>query len=354
MKKCFQLVLCLVAVAAWTGCSVKQPAPFFDQPGLAAKVQAGEYIQVVDNFLILLDNSHTMRDPYQGEQKFCQAQCAALSLNETIAGLDLNGGLRTFGSLSLTAAPRTKLVCPVEPYSAPEFAGCITGVKASFGSTPLYEALVAAGSDIEGTKGKTAIIIISDGNSTGKLPADAVTMLKEKYGDRICISSITIGRVGALSSLTSQSRCGVAAYLDDVKSADGMVDFAEKVFLQKAPPKPKVAPAKIIINSVLFDFDSSAIKPEAAIVLKEAASMLKENPGKAVMIEGHTCSIGTDQYNQGLSERRACSVKKFLAAQGIEEPRLSTKGVGEASPVADNTTEDGRRRNRRVEFHVMQ
>jgi len=353
MRKRLGLVLCLIAVAAWMGCSVKQPAPFFEQPGLAAKVKAGEYIQVVDNFLILLDTSHTMRDTYQGEQKFYLAQSAALSLNETIAGLSLNGGLRTFGDLSLSAVGRTNLVCPVQPYAAASFAGCITGTSASFGSTPLYEALVAAADDIASLKGKTAIIIISDGNFTGTGPDEAVSMLKQKYGDRVCISSITIGRVGALSALTTQSRCGVYSFVDDLKTADGMVDFATKVFLEKAPPRP-IAPAKIIINSVLFDFDSSAIKPEAAIVLKEAAAMLKQNPGKAVTVEGHTCSIGTEEYNQGLSERRAGSVKKFLADQGIEISRMSAKGVGEARPVADNKTEDGRQRNRRVEFHVMQ
>jgi len=353
MKKCLPLVLCLVAVAAWMGCSVKQPAPFFEAPGLAAKVKAGEYIQVVDNFMILLDTSHTMRDSYEGQQKFCLAQCAALSLNQTIAGLKLNGGLRTFGDLSLSAASRTNLVCPVQPYSASTLEGCITGTKASFGSTPLYEALVAAADDIANVKGKTAIIIISDGNFTGGSPDDAVTMLKQKYGDKVCISSITIGRVGALSALTNQSRCGAYSMLDDVKTADGMADFATKVFLEKAPPRP-IAPAKIIINSVLFDFDSSVIKPEAAIVLKEAAAMLKQNPGKAITIEGHTCSIGTDQYNQGLSERRAGSVKKFLADQGIEISRMSAQGIGKARPVADNATEDGRRRNRRVEFHVKQ
>ncbi len=352
MRTCLKLVLCLIAVAAWTGCSVKQPAPFFEKPGLAAKVKAGEYIQVVDNFLILLDNSHTMRDSYQAEQKFYLAQSAALSLNETIAGLKLNGGLRTFGTLSLTAAGRTKLACPVQPHAAASYAECITGTKASFGSTPLYEAMVAAADDIANLKGKTAIIIISDGNFTGTNPDQAVNMLKEKYGDRVCVSSITIGRVGALSALTNQSRCGAYGYLDDLKTADGMVDFATKVFLEKAPPRP--AASKIIINSVLFDFDSSAVKPEAAIVLKEAASMLKQNPGKAITIEGHTCSIGTDQYNQGLSERRANSVKKFLAGQGIEMSRMSAKGLGESRPVADNKTEDGRQRNRRVEFHVMQ
>ena len=352
MKKCFQLVLCLIAVTAWMGCSVKQPASLFEQPSLAAKLKSGEYVQAVDNFLILLDTSHTMRDTYNGEQKFYLAQSAALSLNQTIAGLKLNGGLRTFGDLSLRAENRTKLVCPMQPYSASDFANCINGVNASFGSTPLYEALSAAVGDIENAKGKTAVIIISDGNFTGQSPLDAVNVLKEKYGDKVCISSITIGRVGNLSTLTKQSRCGLAGFLDDVKTADGMADYVLNVFFAKAPPRP--AQAKIIINSVLFDFDSSAIKPEAAVVLQEVAAMLKQNAGKTVTIEGHTCSIGTEQYNQGLSERRANSVKKFLADKGIDSARLSAQGIGEARPVADNTTEDGRSRNRRVEFHVMQ
>jgi OOP family OmpA-OmpF porin len=131
-----------------------------------------------------------------------------------------------------------------------------------------------------------------------------------------------------------------------------MADYALNVFFEKAPPQP--AQAKIIINSVLFDFDSSVIKPEAAIVLKEVAAMLKQNAGKSIEVEGHTCSMGTEQYNQGLSERRANAVKKFLADQGIEVSRMSARSMGEARPVADNTTEDGRSRNRRVEFHVMQ
>ena len=324
----------------------------FEQPGLAAKLKSGEYVQAVDNFLILLDTSHSMRDTYNGEQKFYLAQSAALSLNQTIAGLKLNGGLRTYGDLSLKAANRTKLICPVQPYSAAALADCINGVDASFGSTSLNDALVAAAGDIENLKGKTAIIIISDGKYGGQAPADAVGMLKEKYGDKVCLSSITIGRVGNLNPLTRQSGCGLAGFLDDVKTADGMADYALNVFFEKAPPRP--APAKIIINSVLFDFDSSAVKPEAAVVLQEAANVLKQNAGKAVVIEGYTCSMGSDEYNLGLSERRANAVKAVLVDQGIDASRLTAKGMGEANPVADNTTEDGRERNRRVEFQVMQ
>jgi OmpA-OmpF porin, OOP family len=238
MKKCFQFVLCLIAVTVWMGCSVKQPAPLFEQPALAAKLKSGEYTQAVDNFLILLDTSHSMRDTYNGEQKFCLAQSVALSLNQTIAGLKLNGGLRTYGDLSMKAENRTKLICPVQPYSASVFADCINGVGASFGSTGLYDALVAAAGDIENLKGKTAIIIIADGNYGGLAPADAVGMLKEKYGDKVCLSSITIGRVGNLTPLTRQTGCGLAGFMDDVKTADGMADYAINVFFEKGPARP--------------------------------------------------------------------------------------------------------------------
>jgi len=352
MRKCFQLVLCLIAVATWMGCSVKQPAPLFEQPGLAAKLKSGEYIQAVDNFLILLDTSHSMRDTFKGEQKFYLAQSAALSLNQTIAGLKLNGGLRTFGDLSMSVEPRTKLICPVQPYSAPDLADCINSTKASWGSTTLYAAMVAAAGDIENVQGKTAIIIISDGKYTGENPAEALNVLKEKYGDKVCISSITIGRVANLSALTTQSRCGKYGFLDDVKTADGMADYAIKVFFEKAPPRP--APAKIIINSVLFDFDSSVVKPEAAVMLEQTATILKQGSNKAIVIEGYTCSMGSEQYNLGLSERRANATMEFLVDQDIDESKLTAKGLGEANPVADNTTKDGRERNRRVEFQVMQ
>jgi OOP family OmpA-OmpF porin len=343
-------MICLVAVVAWVGCSVKQPAPLFEQASLETKLKSGSYMQAVDNFLILLDTSHTMRDTYKDEQKFYLAQSAALSLNKTIAGMKLNGGLRTFGDLSMKAAPRTKLICPVEPYSASAFADCITGTDASWGSTPLGAALMASSDDIEGLQGKTAIIIISDGNYTGDSPAEVISQLKEKHGDKICISSITIGRTGSLTALTRQTRCGKAGYFDDANTADGMADFVLKVFFEKGvAPAPA---AKIIINSVLFDFDSSVIKPEAAVVLEEAAGQLKQNQND-VVVEGHTCSIGQEEYNMGLSERRANAVRDFLVDQGIDGARLTAKGVGEAEPVADNTTQDGRERNRRVEFEVM-
>ena len=113
-------------------------------------------------------------------------------------------------------------------------------------------------------------------------------------------------------------------------------------------------PVIIIPQQVFFDFDSSVIKSEFAVVLEEeAAKILRQKEHKGIIIEGHTDSIGTSEYNQLLSERRSNAIKELLVSKGISASILTAKGVGEEKPIADNTTKEGRAQNRRVEFHVV-
>ncbi len=125
-----------------------------------------------------------------------------------------------------------------------------------------------------------------------------------------------------------------------------------------APPAPAPAPApaprRIVLRGVNFDFDKSAIRPDASVILDEAASILNESPGVRVEVGGHTDATGTDEYNQGLSERRAKSVVDYLVSKGVSAGRLDAAGYGESKPVADNGTRDGRAQNRRVELNVAQ
>jgi OOP family OmpA-OmpF porin len=119
------------------------------------------------------------------------------------------------------------------------------------------------------------------------------------------------------------------------------------------PPPPPVA-RKIVLRGVNFAFDSAALTPEAEVILQAAVEALNESPGVRVQVAGHTDSTGPEAYNQGLSERRARSVADYLSANGISASRLTVVGFGEAQPVADNGTRDGRAQNRRTELNVVE
>jgi outer membrane protein OmpA-like peptidoglycan-associated protein len=122
------------------------------------------------------------------------------------------------------------------------------------------------------------------------------------------------------------------------------------------PPAPRVAPPpppakeKLVLRGVHFDFDKYSIRPGDAAVLDEAAATLKANPDVTVAVDGHTDSVGTLEYNQKLSERRANAVVKYLVKAGIPESRLVPHGYGKTKPVATNDTAEGRAQNRRCEL----
>jgi outer membrane protein OmpA-like peptidoglycan-associated protein/flagellar hook assembly protein FlgD len=109
---------------------------------------------------------------------------------------------------------------------------------------------------------------------------------------------------------------------------------------------------KIMINSIQFEFDRADLRPESFPILDRLTEILEKFPNYKVNIVGHTDSIGTEEYNQGLSERRAYSVYQYLVEHDVDRERLSTEGKGELMPIDDNKTELGRSRNRRVEFYL--
>ena len=109
----------------------------------------------------------------------------------------------------------------------------------------------------------------------------------------------------------------------------------------------------IILDDVLFDFDKSNIKPEAAVILDRLVVFMNENKDKRVNLSGYTDSIGTEKYNQALSERRANSAKDYITKKGVDSSRVSAQGFGETKPIADNKTAEGRAKNRRVEIKVQ-
>jgi OmpA-OmpF porin, OOP family len=109
---------------------------------------------------------------------------------------------------------------------------------------------------------------------------------------------------------------------------------------------------ELTLSDVLFEFDKANLTPGALRSLAPLVTFLRENPDRTISIEGHTDSLGSDAYNQQLSQHRAEAVRDFLVQSGISADRITARGMGKSYPVASNATEAGRQQNRRVEMVI--
>ncbi len=361
----------------------QSPGPAAFKPvDLNSKVRSGQYVQKVNNFEVILDASGTMKGA-----EFNTAKDVVERMNLTIPDLKLKSGLRSFG---FVLGERTYLLYGMADHDKAKFSAAMPGF-AGQGLTPLADSIVAVGSDLKGLPGKSALIVVSDGDPvvdpTGSSPA-AAGALKKQYGDKLCIYTVHVGNnpVGkeVMDKIAKAGECGFATRAADIMSPEGMANFVEKVFLEKGaapppppppppPPAPKPAPAppppapkpapvppgppKVIDRltlQVLFDFDKATITEAGKKELQKAIGFVKKYPGAKIEVDGHTDNIGTDAYNQKLSERRAAAVKDYLIKEaGVESSKITSVGYGETKPVADNKTAAGRAQNRRVEILIL-
>jgi OOP family OmpA-OmpF porin len=123
-----------------------------------------------------------------------------------------------------------------------------------------------------------------------------------------------------------------------------------------APPRVEVRENKIEIHEkIQFDYDKATIKPASFDLMNEIASVITKNPQiKRIRIEGHASSDGNAAHNKKLSDERAQSVMKYLTGHGVTASGLTAVGYGIEKPIADNGTEEGREKNRRVEFTILE
>ena len=138
------------------------------------------------------------------------------------------------------------------------------------------------------------------------------------------------------------------AYLDDHGD-----QYSIQVGKEAAPDQMKSSLASachVALYGVLFDFNKATLQPASDGPLQQVATLMAANPTLNIEVQGHTDNVGTDTYNQGLSEARAKSVMTWLTQHGVAASRMSAKGYGKTMPVADNNTDDGRMKNRRVEI----
>jgi len=186
------------------------------------------------------------------------------------------------------------------------------------------------------------------------------------------IGQVGLGAAGVAAGDTNAQRIGYGAAGAVVGSVAGwyLCKWAQKEEEKPArkaaatAPAPAPAPAaeaapavvqeRIVLRGVNFDFDKSEIRPDASVILEEVVSILSGKPDVQVRIEGHTDATGPEDYNQGLSERRADSVRQYLVEHGIAAAQLTSAGFGESNPIATNDTREGRALNRRVELQVLE
>jgi len=177
-----------------------------------------------------------------------------------------------------------------------------------------------------------------------------------------CVGVIILGAglVGCSVSVSASAQAGGKYILE---GKDKIVVSAVQPAAPEPPPKlppPPVMKAKRvgkkieITEKVMFETGKADIKVDSNQLLKDVGTVLRENPSVSKLrIEGHTDSVGKDKANKKLSQDRADSVKAFLVGVGIDETRLEAVGYGEEKPVADNETDEGKEKNRRVEFNIV-
>ncbi|MFP4284454.1 MAG: OmpA family protein [Desulfovermiculus sp.] len=334
--------------------------------------------------------------------KFTHAQKAMLDMNEMIPELDYQAGLFQ-GATTIQSAQ------DMQSYDSSSFAQAIeqTDVASKmFGNTtPLADGIQNLESELKNLSGETAVIVFTDGGANqGGDPARVVERLSAQHNTCFHIVSYaqSMDEKKTINAMADARDCTVMVSGEDMQDEDKMQGFVQRVFYSTAKDSDgdgvydeddqcPDTPAGVEVDEdgcpvdsdgdgvpdykdkcpdteagaevddegcpypvskrikVYFDFDKAEIKDKYHDELKEMAQYLSRNQDTEVVIEGHTDSTGPAEYNMGLSERRAESVKDYLTDKlDIDASRLDTKGYGETRPVADNSSKEGRQKNRRV------
>ena len=192
-----------------------------------------------------------------------------------------------------------------------------------------------------------------------------VVLLLASYGDPWAVDTdaaaeAAVARLGAKRALDLEPSVlnivGLEAQGIVGLHAQGIVASVSQVREAMTALNAQETELEIHVNlpaDVLFDFDKSDIRPDAAKALTNLATIIRANPKGRTRLEGHTDAVGNDKYNQALSERRAESVKQWLVTnEKLDPAKMITRGWGKTKPIAPNDTDANRQKNRRLEAIV--
>lgn len=368
------IVACQPLSLTKTGCNkLNSPGSeaSLEVENLNGRLQSGLYLQKIKNFIVVVDDTTTMSQCLEGLLKRERAANMMNRIAKTIPDIELDKGIRIYGPfvdennnmISLTHGIGLNPTATLREE-------VLTKTVSDTIFNPLADALEGAYHELKLVDGDSAIILISDFQDPMKEMAKSAKLIRDYYEGGVCVYPIVIGTDGpgrnSAEDVVEIAGCGITALDSSLQSGSSLADFMEKVLFDKQAPLAPLAPVvkqpeqglsyeklmrerKLTIElKTEFDFDKDNIRQEYVDHLKEITAFMEKYPDTVTTIEGHTCSIGTEKYNLGLSTRRADSVKKHLIGLGIDPKRLNIASYGETRPLADNSTLDGRKKNRRA------
>ena len=222
------------------------PAPSFEP----YKFNASQYEPKVDNFVMILDTSYSMKHKYGQKKKVEIAKEFLTAMNKTLPELNYNSALITFGHDAHLPDKSAMLVYGPTKYSTSGFGSALNATKGPSGdsSLALAKAINASSVHFKSTQGSTAVILVSDGEKMDQAPVKAAEALKSQFGDRLCIDTVLVGDNPAgkmtLEQIAKVGGCGISTTADQLGSSANMAGFVKGLFLAKPAPKPtpKAAP----------------------------------------------------------------------------------------------------------------
>jgi len=321
-----------------------------------------DLIRNVDNFIVLFDTSGSSNEMVPGKNvtRIEATKNLLKERNSWLPDLGYQAGLYEYTN-NETLAGTFKEVYGMQPYDRDRFAAAIDQLPdKGQGPTMLQAGLHGLRKVMANLSGKTAVVMFTDGSFTVSRGTKKPLQIAQEIAkdNDVCfylISSATDDvnqqLLQAVSKVNACSRVvPLATFLDNPQYLGGALFTVKTSAYERLTPVTKVT--GFVADDILFDFNSADLRTEYDDKKDMLVDFLKQNPDTYVVIAGFTDSVGDEEYNLGLSQRRAESVKSALSNAGIDGNRIVTLWYGEDNPVADNATEEGRQRNRRVELAV--
>lgn len=320
-------------------------------------VMKTDFIKTADNFIVLMDTSQSMNHRWQKDSTKSKLEVAKEILingDERLPDLGYNAALYEFSPF--------EALYPMGPFDKQKFSQAINSIKADAeGSTFLPRALRNLEPVLQGASGKTVVFVFSDGSYSEiggmKDPGDIATELAEKYN--VCFYII-----GDNTQTREQKRLEDMARSNECSRLIPFSKFVENpqynsgaLYLVKTSSEvqtlTEMKTAGATGDNILFDFNSAALQPQYHAELDKVGGYLRDNPNSYAVLAGFTDSVGSEEYNLGLSRRRAESAAAYLMnSANVDEERIVLQWFGKLNPVAGNDTAEGRGLNRRVEVAV--